>query len=267
MDRKIRTSSLRSGHPLTAASRRRWIIGAAGVLVPVVSGAFPPLSLKSPPSVSGYTSASGGGSAPTFGAGATTSAANNDFSEAFATSGSDRLLLVMIGGWRSGGWTCTGVTYNGVAMTRWRKETSGGDGCDVFYLVSPATGSNTVAASFSTSPTESIMTMAYFNGVNQTTPLRAGSSSGGSTGVNGSWTASSSIASATGDLAVILYEWWESFTIGAGQTSRVTGMVANPVFVGGTVATAVGAATVTPSGTVNNNTGGLVWVGASIQPL
>ena len=266
MAQTIPTSSLQSGRiTLGSVSRRRFVLSAAGVLIPASIKTSRPLSLASPAFVNGYATASGGGgSAPTFGAGATTAAANNDFSEAFSTSGSNRLLLVMVGGWRSGGWNCSGITYNGVAMTRWRKEDVS---CELFYLVAPATGSNTVSASFSLAPVDSIMTMAYFNGVNQSTPLRAGSSAGGTGGVSsGAWTASSSISSATGDTVVIAYEWWRAFTVGAGQTSRITGMVASNE-VGGTIATADGASSFTPTGTINNAVGGIVWIGASIQPV
>ncbi|HXC37877.1 MAG TPA: hypothetical protein VN667_02945 [Burkholderiales bacterium] len=75
----------------------------------------------------------------------------------------------------SGTPTITSVTYNGASMTL---------GCQtldatnhyrtaVYYLVAPATGSNTLAATGDANVTNIYASLASYNGVDQTTPIRA----------------------------------------------------------------------------------------------
>lgn len=66
---------------------------------------------------------------------------------------------------------CTGVTYNGVSMTKIAESRDTGSGSQgawqsLWYLLNPATGSNTLAASFSNSD-GSIIGGASYTGVKQ----------------------------------------------------------------------------------------------------
>jgi hypothetical protein len=62
-----------------------------------------------------------------------------------AGSASDRILIVFVGFNNSAGHTLTGVTYNGVALTAFGGQVSaGGVGMRGYYLVNPASGSNTL---------------------------------------------------------------------------------------------------------------------------
>lgn len=67
-------------------------------------------------------------------------------------SGTQRLLLVALRGGNSEGDKVTGVTYNGVAMTKITSVTSPSTGnitISLWYLLNPSSGSNTVTASLS----------------------------------------------------------------------------------------------------------------------
>lgn len=82
-------------------------------------------------------------------------------------SGSDRALFVAVMTSTNG--SCSGVTYNGVAMTeigRISDADSGNYTTYLFMLLNPATGANNVVASKS-SGTNLFATSASYNGVNQ----------------------------------------------------------------------------------------------------
>jgi len=91
-------------------------------------------------------------------------------------SGSNRLLIVCVGEDYAinGGNPITGVTYNGVAMTLWKRQLalSSVNYASVWYLVAPATGTNTITVTGSISNTwELAGCSASYTGVDQTTPL------------------------------------------------------------------------------------------------
>jgi hypothetical protein len=92
-------------------------------------------------------------------------------------SGSDRLLVVPIQIRGGGGGVVTGVTYNGVAMTAVDTEAINASAHTVmFYLVAPATGSNTVSIAHTMvfpSGTHMVASATSLTGVDQSTPLNA----------------------------------------------------------------------------------------------
>lgn len=90
------------------------------------------------------------------------------------TSTTDRYLLVAVGGDSAG--SISGITYNGVAMTKLFGQASGGDGrLYVFGLAAPAAGANTVQVTGSGTFTLTGVSET-FTGVNQGSPLMATSS-------------------------------------------------------------------------------------------
>lgn len=94
-------------------------------------------------------------------------ATGSTYSFSHTCTGSDRILWVGIFGDTTD--TLTGITYNGVAMTVAQKVGMGfGDRwIYLYYLVNPATGSNTVSATFSASTAAKAVAVSY-TGAKQT---------------------------------------------------------------------------------------------------
>ena len=95
------------------------------------------------------------------------------FSYSHTCSGSDRVLVVGISD-RNGnanGDVVTGVTYNGVAMTRVEYYTAGSLQCAawLYVLINPATGTHNVTVSNSNSAIALSSTSASYTGCDQTT--------------------------------------------------------------------------------------------------
>ena len=97
------------------------------------------------------------------------------------TTGTNRILMVAVG-WESGPSntkTVSGVTYNGVAMTLVQNTQSGVGSTrpqlEIWRLVNPATGSNTLSVSFNNPSDDGVVhiSAAVFEGVDQTTPIGA----------------------------------------------------------------------------------------------
>lgn len=90
-------------------------------------------------------------------------------------TGSDRILIVSLTTYHpsvSGGDIVSGVTYNGVSMTLLGKDDAQtNEQFYIFYLVAPATGSNTITASFSSSTTFAWGVSGSYTGVDQTSPI------------------------------------------------------------------------------------------------
>lgn len=95
----------------------------------------------------------------------------------FATAGSDRVGIAHYGGQSDG--AISGVTWNGVAMTQAVDNTqistiAGNILAGCWYIVNPPTGASNVVFSF-TDDFAGRVCASYFNGVDQSTPVRAGS--------------------------------------------------------------------------------------------
>lgn len=66
-------------------------------------------------------------------------------------TGSDLILVVSVALWQdvAGTGTISGITYNSVALTKAQGVTNGAMRAEIWYLVGPATGTNTVSATVS----------------------------------------------------------------------------------------------------------------------
>lgn len=118
---------------------------------------------------------------------------------AFATAGSDRVGIVHLGGNSEAG-AVNGVTWNGVSMTLVVEFVVGGVvGASLWRIIAPPTGASDVVATF-TPDFSGAMCASYFTGVDQTTPIRAGST--GTDGVAGGEVMSVACASANGDMGI-----------------------------------------------------------------
>lgn len=134
-------------------------------------------------------------------------------------SGADRVLLAM-GGCSPSADIVTGVTYNGVAMTRVLFESGSGASATsyVYVLVNPPTGAHNIVWTMSNTTAELDAQNASWNNVDQTTPVST-SVGGGSPNQNSP--RSDSITVPAGGIAVDIIVGFgtsDPFVIGAGQT-------------------------------------------------
>lgn len=103
-----------------------------------------------------------------------TSGITNPETWSHTCSGSDRLLVVGINHFQNTS-TISGVTYNGVSMTQlatFSPQDRGGSRFSFFYLVGPATGTNTVSVSFSSAPSQFGAVGASYTGIDQTPTIQ-----------------------------------------------------------------------------------------------
>lgn len=93
-----------------------------------------------------------------------------------AASGSNRLLVCAVHAYQA--YTVTGITHNSVALTQSTigKITTGSYFVDVWYLVAPDTGSQTVTATVSGADDTLAMGCLTFTGADQSTPFGTGAS-------------------------------------------------------------------------------------------
>ena len=102
---------------------------------------------------------------------------SNSLSFAHTCSGSDRILLVAVfGDLVTNAYDITSVTYNGSALTEIAREATPSDRwVGLYYIVAPATGSNTVAVTV----TGGVVAAACssFTGVHQSSPIDSSSTS------------------------------------------------------------------------------------------
>ena len=117
-------------------------------------------------------------------AGSTTVAfvgASGSFAQTVTASNPDTVLTVEIAYNSPLASRVTGVTYGGVAMTRLQQANTTGISVDVWYLVNPPTGSNTVAITLTASFTVAASARVFYN-VDQVTPVGLGTKNTGSNG-------------------------------------------------------------------------------------
>ena len=145
------------------------------------------------------------------------SGAASSLTYSHTTGGSDRSLVVSVMLW-SGSVTCTGVTYNGVAMTSLTSAVVGsGFTAYLFGLSNPTTGANNVIVSLSGSAQ-------FASGAISATAASqaAGAAAFGTVAsvTAGSGTPSVVVTSATNELVVDVVGSTSGVTVGAGQTGR-----------------------------------------------
>lgn len=132
-------------------------------------------------------------------------------------SGSNRLLVVWVGGS-----AITGVTYNGTAMTQIGSTVDGST--SMWRLVNPTSGSNTV----SITGTVNVAIAAAFNNVHQTTPVANNASS-----VSSGSSASVAITSGTSNDMKIMASYdvlADSFTQSGGTGTQIGSTVTSASF-------------------------------------
>jgi len=140
------------------------------------------------------------------------------FSFSHTCSGSDRLLFVAVSHYHVNN-TVSGITYNSVAMTAVPSgaANNGQFFVTLYYLIAPASGSNTVSVSVSGGVYDIGIAAISFTGEHQTTPIGTAVTATGS-----STTPSATASSATDEIVLDALTIVNSGTlsVGAGQTSR-----------------------------------------------
>src|SRR5579864_1248052 len=166
-------------------------------------------------------------------------------------SGSNRALVVgVVGG-------CTpSVTYGGVALTQVAQvlnNNSAGNLTDLFVLVAPATGTNTVQVSYSGCTSDVEAGSISFTGVNQSTPLAHVTTNFGS-GTNPGVT----VTSASGDMVVDVVGNGSAITSSSQTLLWLKNQNNNTAHGDGAQSTAAGAASVTMGYSVTADWWGII---------
>ncbi|MBI4417095.1 MAG: hypothetical protein HY557_08940, partial [Euryarchaeota archaeon] len=173
-----------------------------------------------------------------FDAASSTSGSQTTFSWTHTTSGSNRLLVVGIALRLNASQTVTSVTYAGTGLTfRRGDELAVSVRSEVWYLVNPALGPNTVDVTFSSSTKASIGAISL-TGIDQTTPVDVSNGGTGNsaapsttmtTTANGAWAVdvvafrSSGNGQPTGSPGAGQTERWSQYTEGGGGGSNIRG--------------------------------------------
>jgi hypothetical protein len=110
------------------------------------------------------------------------SGGTTSFTKAFTLSSADNRFLVVTIFTDSSNDKVSGVTYNGVSMTRLysRTDNTNSNRFYMYYLINPASGTHNIVVLFNTSTLASALASSY-TGVKQTSPVEAyGSNASGS---------------------------------------------------------------------------------------
>lgn len=147
-------------------------------------------------------------------------AASSSYSWSHTCTGSNRILIVSVST-LSALATVNTITYNGVSLTRVRLDSdSVAIGTEIWRLVAPATGSNTIAVTLSGACVSGSSASSY-TGVNQTTPIDANNGNTGTTGAGGG-SSTLTVTSATNNTwavdAIVTAD--TTITVHSGQTQR-----------------------------------------------
>lgn len=168
-------------------------------------------------------------------------------------SGTDRVAIAVAGS--ASGAFCTGITYDGVAMTFLGQDVLT-DVCylDVYYLINPPTAASNIVATWSAAQTGgAALDVLVYTGMHQTSPFGTPvTAEGTSTSVTGA----GGVTTASGDLTFDAVSWSASggatiTATGTGHTQRAT---QNPL--GGWELTAgdmTGTGTIVPTWTISTS--------------
>lgn len=89
-------------------------------------------------------------------------------------TGSDRILFVTCMHGSGTGDHVTGITYNGVAMTRISRSTSSNEACYLYYLIAPDTGAHDIVVSLDTATTCRATSASYTGALQSGVPDASG---------------------------------------------------------------------------------------------
>ena len=175
-------------------------------------------------------------------------------------AGSDRLLVVCLAFYHSSAFV-SALTYNGVALTFFDAFSDFQYNSQIWYLVAPATGANTLSITFSGSVFGMGLTAISFTGADQSTPLSAFTSASGT-----STTPSIAVSSAADQIVVdsLCITHSGTLAVGASQTERAN-FISNSGAIKHGASTEPGAASTTMDWS-NSSSQGWVLSGAAVMP-
>lgn len=101
------------------------------------------------------------------------------YSWAHICTGNDRILIIGIGNRADPPQIATSVTYNGVALTKIRADLKVSFYSELWYLVNPATGSNTVEVTWASASLQSVANATSYTNVHQASPIEGSISTNG----------------------------------------------------------------------------------------
>lgn len=97
-------------------------------------------------------------------------------------TGTDLVLLVGVQTRSTTIYAVTGITYNGVALTKIDHQDGANNvRSELWYLIAPATGANTVEVTFENTPTRASAGAISLTGADQTAPIEASNKATGDT--------------------------------------------------------------------------------------
>ena len=179
------------------------------------------------------------------------------------------VIVVMVGGEMNStpDASCTGVTYNAVALTQ-KVHVAHGSGfriVEIWYsTAAPATGSHNVVITCPADITSIVSTAVTATGANASSPLGTEATLDFGSDAN----PSVDVTSATGDLVVAMAgsNGFTSCTAGTGETVRGDALTTNGIFESyGCTLTEAGAASVTIAPTLNGSSDYRVMAGVGIR--
>ena len=199
--------------------------------------------------VDAVTEASGSGAGP--------------FTWSHTCSGSNRILMVGVSYYDSGD-TISALTYNSVSMTVVPSSTvsNGQYTSTLYYLVAPATGSNTVSVTFTGGVFDFKAGSISYTGGDQSAPLGTAATATGS-----STTPSVTVTSAAGEIVMdnLTIAHSGTLTVDGSQTQRWNG-TGGTGFIKGGASTEDGAASVSMDW-ANSTSQDWAFVGVPIKPV
>lgn len=99
----------------------------------------------------------------------------SNYTYSHTTAGTDRFLAVSVAIFNSAARTVTGITYNGVALTKLHSITAALEGntqdFEVWYLINPTVGANTISVTLSASASFTQSVAISYNGIDQVAPI------------------------------------------------------------------------------------------------
>ena len=143
-------------------------------------------------------------------------ATSASWSHTIGSNISNTVLVLIVGSHACSDDLATSATYNSVAMTRLASEINNSNTIELWYLLNPSTGANTLAVNFDNSCSIATVATSYYN-VNQTTPFGTAvtTDSAGSSVTSSSLT----VTSAANETVIDgLSTFFDTQTAGSGQT-------------------------------------------------
>lgn len=120
--------------------------------------------------------------------------------------------------------TVASVTYNGVALTRIDRQAQGNIASELWYLVAPATGTNTVLVTLGAANDFSGASSVSFTGVDQSSPINTSAKAAGSS-LEATVDVTTTVTNCVAIDSTVKYNTTEIPSIGSGQTNNIQSSV------------------------------------------